>query len=133
MFGLEQEEAVQLTKGSHHKPYTTQAFIITCEIFILFGHIALIVGVVKNCKFLLRIWLVLALGLCFVGIYLTILDTFGTYSPQYGTGVGIFFLVILYVFFMVLVWVHHQRGHEMETVIRTHRIPSTEDLVRDFQ
>ena len=124
---------IELEKGkNHHQPYQLLSFIATCLIMVVLVHIGLVVGVAKNCRILLKLWLVVAAGLCFMGVYLTILNTFGTYNPLYGTGVLYFFSTMLYVFFMGLVWIYHERGEDLETVIRTHPLGSHDDLMPDF-
>lgn len=115
---------------SHHQPYQLLSFITTCLIFVVLGHIGLIIGIAKHCNFLLKIWLAQAAALVFLGVYLTILTTFGTYTPQYGRGVGYFFATWIYVIFMVLVWIFHERGTDLETVIRTQ--PLRNDDAEDF-
>lgn len=76
-------------------------------------NIGLLVGVWKHCNIPLKVWLVKAFAMCVLGVYQTILNTFGTYTPLYGVGVLNFLAVDLYVLTMILVWIFHERGNEL--------------------
>lgn len=119
-----------LTKG--HQPYEVRSWIATGLFFTVLLNVGLLVGVAKQCKCLLRVWLAQAGVWVVLGVYLTILHTFGTRVPLYGQGVLAFFGALLYVFFMVLVWIFHEVGDKLETVIRTHRLGSADDLIPEF-
>lgn len=124
---------LQSLSKSKHQPYEVLSLIATLLIFVVLINIGLLVGMAKRCKCLLRVWLGQAGLMCFAGVYLTILTTFGTLQPQYVSGVLAFLGVLIHVFFIVLVWIFHERGHELETVIRTHRLDSDhDDLIPDF-
>lgn len=122
---------IEVLEKSKHQPYELRSFIATCLICVVLINVGLLVGVAKQCKVLLKVWLVQAGVMCFLGVYLTILETFGSRVPLYGEGVLTFFGVLLYLFVMGLVWIFHERGEDLETIIRTHRLVSSEEDLRN--
>lgn len=125
---VEDQQPDLLGKSHHkHKPYELLSFIATCMILNTFIHLGLLIGTVKRCKCLLKLWIVDAFILSFLGLYLAILTTFGTHKPQYGQGFGYLFATFVNLLFIFFVWVLHERGDELETVIRTHPLRNEED------
>lgn len=53
--------------------------------------------------------------MCFLGVFGIVLEFFGT-APVHGDlGAACIVGVLLYVVFMVLVWIFHEKGHELIT------------------
>lgn len=118
-------DAEPLTKGKGHQPYEVRSWIATGLFFTVLMNIGLVVAVAKHCKCLMKVWLVQAAVWCVMGVYLTILNTFGSRVPLYGSGALSVLGVMLYVFFMGLVAIFHEVGNRLDT----HSTGSTESLI----
>lgn len=122
---------LELTK-SHHKPYEAMSWVATGLFFTVLINIGLAVGIARQCKVLMKLWIVHGVVMCVLGVYLTILNTFGTYSPLWGHGAMTFLSVILYTIMIVLVAIFHDKGDMLVTAVNSHHAESQQNLIPDF-